>query len=165
MPRIHKLLAAALAFAAALAIFLLPYLAPFHPFATWLLLGAVLVAAFLAVIWAPARRALGFLAALGVAASISGCDTLAGLAKFNQALVPEFKPIDARIHSDITCGDLAAQLLGVAADQKLSAGQAVAIVQFCERRDATQVLTLDPQGARKVLQGALSKPPVALVSP
>lgn len=86
--------------------------------------------------------------------ALSGC---AGLTAFNSALVPQLKPVDARIHTDVSCGDMAAQVLGVTAGQ-LSAPATVAIVQFCERRDATQTLTLDPQGARKVLSGILNKP-------
>lgn len=93
------------------------------------------------------------------AVAVSGCQALQGLTAFNSALVPQLKPVDAKIHTDVTCGDMAAQVLGVTAGtNQLSASQAVAIVQFCERRDATQTLTLDPEGARKVLNGIVNKP-------
>lgn len=88
------------------------------------------------------------------AVALSGC---AGVSAFNSALIPQLKPVDARIHTDVSCGDMASQVLGVSGGQ-LSAPAALAIVQFCERRDATQTLTLDPQGARKVLGGILNKP-------
>lgn len=95
-------------------------------------------------------------AALALAASVSACGSLTA---FNAALVPQLRPVDAKIHTDVTCGDMAAQVLGVTAgNNQLTAPQAVAIVQFCERRDATQTLTLDPQGARKVLDGIVNKP-------
>jgi hypothetical protein len=99
-------------------------------------------------------RILAFAALAAASLAMSGC---AGVRAFNSALVPQLKPVDARIHTDVTCGDMAAQVLGVTAGQ-LSAPAAVAIVQFCERRDATQTLTLDPQGARKVLDGIVNKP-------
>lgn len=97
------------------------------------------------------------------ALALSGCSLFQGLTAVNSALIPQLKPVDARIHTDVSCGDMAAQVLGIAGGQ-LSAPAAVAIVQFCERRDATQTLTLDPQGARKVLDGMVNKPPVPLAS-
>jgi len=102
--------------------------------------------------------------ALLLATSLSGCAGLQGLAGFNNALLPQLKPIDARIHTDITCGDLARNVLGFGGS--ISADQAVAIVQFCERRDSTQTLTLDPQGARKALDQAIShaSSPVGVVA-
>lgn len=99
-------------------------------------------------------------AACAAALALSGC---AGLTAFNSALIPQLKPVDARIHTDISCGDLAANVLGTAGGQ-LSGAQVAAIVQYCERRDATQTLTLDPQGARKVLEGVVNKPAGAVAA-
>jgi hypothetical protein len=93
-----------------------------------------------------------------------------GLTAFNSALVPELKPVDAKIHNDVTCGDLAAKVMaiangaqnGAAPTASLSPQQVLAIVQFCEQRDATTTLQLDPQGARKVLEGLVNKPSAGL---
>lgn len=96
--------------------------------------------------------------ASALALSLSGCGSLTA---FNKALLPTLKPIDARIHQDETCGDLARKVMGVTAENKLTADQALAIVEFCEKRDASSTLTLDPQGARQVLDKALSNPAAA----
>lgn len=88
------------------------------------------------------------------AAALSACAPLQGLVGFNNALLPQLKPIDVKIHTDISCGDMARDVLGTGGAQ-LTADQAVAIVQFCERRDATQTLQMDPQGGRKALDAAV----------
>lgn len=90
------------------------------------------------------------------ALSLSGCQAIQGIVGFNNALLPELKPVDVRIHTDVTCGDMAAQVLGISGGQMTPAA-AVGIVQFCERRDATQTLQIDPQGARKALDGAIAQ--------
>jgi hypothetical protein len=101
------------------------------------------------------KRLFVFAAAAALTTASLGLSGCAGLSAFNTALIPQLKPVDAKIHTDTTCGDMAAQVMGIT-ETELTAKQAVAIVQFCERRDATQTLTLDPQGARRVLAGALN---------
>jgi hypothetical protein len=93
-------------------------------------------------------------AILCAAVALSGCAGLQGLVGFNNALLPQLKPVDVRIHTDVTCGDMAAQVLGISGGQMTPAA-AVGIVQFCERRDATQTLQMDPQGARRALDHAV----------
>jgi hypothetical protein len=88
--------------------------------------------------------------------ALAGCQAMQGLVGFNNALLPQLKPVDVRIHTDVTCGDMAAQVLGISGGQMTPAA-AVGIVQFCERRDATQTLQMDPQGARKALDGAITQ--------
>lgn len=97
------------------------------------------------------------------ALALSGCAAMQGLAGFNNALLPQLKPVDLKIHTDTTCGDMAAQVLGVGGGQ-ISAAAAVSIVQFCERRDATQMLMMDPQGARKALDMVITKAPAVPIA-
>ncbi len=96
---------------------------------------------------------------LAVAILVSGCNSLAG---FSDALVPQLVPIDARLHSDRTCGDLATAALAAMSGNAGAAGvspQAVlAIVKECEARDDSTTIRVDPQGARKAFHNAVAKP-------
>ena len=97
-----------------------------------------------------------------LATALTGCAALGGLADFNDALVPELKPIDARIHSDLTCGDIGkavlAELAGNPAAAPISAASALNIVAACERRDESMTIKIDPQAARKVIGDAARRP-------
>ena len=101
-------------------------------------------------------RFMTLAACAALALTTSGC---AQLAAFNTGLVPELKPLELRVKTDKSCGALAREVAGVG-DQKLTADQALAVVEYCEDRDRAMALTIDPNAARKVLQGALAQAPV-----
>jgi hypothetical protein len=95
------------------------------------------------------------LAVLSAAIGLQGCQSVLG---FNEALVPQLKPIEARIATVKTCGDMVRDATGVVGEQpgaQLNADQALRLVQACEQRDKDGSVTIDPQGARKALRGAL----------
>lgn len=121
----------------------------------WAFLLAVMLWASWPLLRHISRRIWAFLGFALACVALSGCTGLQAIAGFNNALLPQLKPVDVRIHTDVTCGDMAGQVLGISAGQ-MSAQAAVAIVQFCERRDATQTLQMDPQGARKALDQAIT---------
>jgi len=93
--------------------------------------------------------------------AMSGCAALQGFNAVNTALVPQLKPIDARMHTDITCSDLASALLaassGVPNAAPLSPQQIIALVKACENRDQSTTITIDPQGGRQALNSVVAK--------
>jgi hypothetical protein len=93
--------------------------------------------------------------------AMSGCAQLAG---FNAALVPELKPISAGIEPTIRCADLADRVAAADDMGKLSGTQLRALYRSCEEMQSDQRVLIDPGGARKVLNQALIKSPVAAVA-
>lgn len=122
------------------------------------LLALILIAAvalshigtlFMKRLYALAAAAVLTTAAVG----LTGCNTLSAIAQTHQALVPEYKQLDVSIHKELSCGDMAAQVNGLA---QLSTAAALQVVHLCEQRDAQAVLKIDPQSARRAVQGILS---------
>jgi hypothetical protein len=101
-------------------------------------------------------------ALIGAAAlALSGC---AGLSAFNTALIPTLKPIGAGIEPTMKCADQVDRVASADTKTQMSVDQLKAMVRTCEEMQAGNRVIIDPQGARKVIDAAITKGPAGLAA-
>lgn len=99
--------------------------------------------------------------------ALSGCAGIGAIAGFNSALAPNLKPLTVSVDPGMKCSDIADRMAGAdAGGNQMSSPQLRTLYRACEELKDAYALKLDPQAARKAVDGAIkaASSPAAVVT-